>query len=143
MYLRIDGVPNNTVIWRTLYDQGTRWHQVTVQLGRITQPFQITLAKISLAVFDGVSALDDITFKNCSMPPAVAECPAQTHFHCRQSRACVENLQLCDLVDDCGDGSDEEGCCEWLLLLQMFCGGGKHSLHKALVRSFSAGYETD
>ncbi|KAG8009527.1 MAM and LDL-receptor class A domain-containing protein 1, partial [Nibea albiflora] len=108
MYLRINGT--NTVIWRTLYDQGTRWNQVTVQLGRITQPFQISLAKISLGVFDGVSALDDVTFKNCSMPPAVAECPSHTHFHCVHTKACVELLQLCDLVDDCGDGSDEEGC---------------------------------
>ncbi|XP_060920427.1 MAM and LDL-receptor class A domain-containing protein 1 isoform X3 [Labrus mixtus] len=110
MYLRIDGVPNNTVIWRTLYDQGPRWHQVTIQLGRITQPFQIALAKLSLAVFDGVSALDDVTFNNCSMPLAVAECPAHTHFHCTHSEACVEQLQLCDLEDNCGDGSDEEGC---------------------------------
>uniref|UniRef100_A0A3Q3M1K5 MAM and LDL receptor class A domain containing 1 n=1 Tax=Labrus bergylta TaxID=56723 RepID=A0A3Q3M1K5_9LABR len=110
MYLRIDGAPNNTVIWRTLYDQGPRWHQVTVQLGRIIWPFQIALAKISLAVFDGFSALDDVTFNNCSMPPAVAECPAHTHFHCTQSKACVEQLQLCDLEDNCGDGSDEEGC---------------------------------
>ncbi|KAM9839717.1 MAM and LDL-receptor class A domain-containing protein 1 [Aulostomus maculatus] len=110
MYLRIKGDQNNTVIWRTLYDQGTRWNQVTVQLGRITQPFQIALAKISLAVFDGVSALDDITFRNCSMPPAVAECPLDTHFHCVHTKACVEHLRLCDLVDDCGDGSDEERC---------------------------------
>ncbi|XP_026219478.1 MAM and LDL-receptor class A domain-containing protein 1 [Anabas testudineus] len=110
MYLRIKGGLNNTVIWRTLYDQGTRWHQVTVQLGRITQPFQISLAKLSLGMFNGVSALDDITFQNCSMPPAVAECPPQTHFHCVHTKACVERLQLCDLMDDCGDGSDEEEC---------------------------------
>ncbi|XP_060950156.1 MAM and LDL-receptor class A domain-containing protein 1 [Limanda limanda] len=110
MYLRINGSHNNTVIWRTFYDQGTQWNQVTVQLGRISQPFQISLAKISLGVFDGVSALDDIAFKNCSMPQAVAECPGRTHFHCERTRACVERLQLCDLVDDCGDGSDEEGC---------------------------------
>lgn len=118
MYLRING--SNTVIWSTLYDQGTRWNQVTVQLGRITQPFQISLAKISLGVFDGVSALDDVTFKNCSLPPAVTECPSHTHFHCVHTKACVELLQLCDLVDDCGDGSDEEGCCKCLFWLQIF-----------------------
>uniref|UniRef100_A0A3Q3ANM4 MAM and LDL receptor class A domain containing 1 n=1 Tax=Kryptolebias marmoratus TaxID=37003 RepID=A0A3Q3ANM4_KRYMA len=112
MYLRLKGVQNNTAIWTTLYDQGRRWNQVTVQLGRITQPFQIALAKISLGVFDGISAFDDVSFRNCSMPLAVAACPTDTHFHCVHTKACVEHLQLCDLVDDCGDGSDEEGCPE-------------------------------
>ncbi|XP_068160688.1 MAM and LDL-receptor class A domain-containing protein 1 [Antennarius striatus] len=110
MYLRINGVQNNTLMWRILYDQGARWKQASIQLGRITKPFQIALAKISLGVFDGVSAFDDVTFKNCSMPPAMAECPVDTHFHCLHTKACVEHLQLCDLVDDCGDGSDEEEC---------------------------------
>lgn len=113
MYLRFNEVQNNTVIWTALYDQGRRWNQVTVQLGRITQPFQIALAKISLGVFDGISAFDDVSFRNCSMLPAVAVCPTDTHFHCVRTKVCVDHLQLCDLVDDCGDGSDEEGCCEF------------------------------
>ncbi|XP_033935995.2 LOW QUALITY PROTEIN: MAM and LDL-receptor class A domain-containing protein 1, partial [Pseudochaenichthys georgianus] len=110
MYLRVDGERNQTVIWKTFYDQGSLWNLVSVQLGRITKPFQIALGKISLGVFDGVSALDDVTFRNCSMPPAAKECPAHTHFHCAESKACVEQMQRCDLTDDCGDASDEQGC---------------------------------
>ncbi|XP_061122045.1 MAM and LDL-receptor class A domain-containing protein 1 isoform X2 [Syngnathus typhle] len=110
MYLRIRGVQNNTVIWRTLYEQGSRWNRVSLQLGRITRPFQIALAKISMGVFDGISALDDVSFHNCSMPAAAVQCPPHTHFHCARTRACVDQLLRCDLVDDCGDASDEEGC---------------------------------
>ena len=30
-------------------------------------------------------------------------------FHCR-NKNCVSYLNLCDDINDCGDGSDEEGC---------------------------------
>ncbi|CAL8399617.1 unnamed protein product [Arctogadus glacialis] len=111
LYLRVSGSDNNnTVLWRAFNSQGPRWHRVEVQLGRIARPFHLLLAKLSMGMFDGVSALDDVAFRNCSLPPATETCPKAGQFHCARSRACVDHLQVCDLTDDCGDGSDEEGC---------------------------------
>ncbi|XP_030635015.1 MAM and LDL-receptor class A domain-containing protein 1 [Chanos chanos] len=112
MALHIDGMDKFTVLWRTLYHQGNVWHPVTVQIGRQTRPFQLSLAKLSLGVYDGISALDDITFHNCSLPLAQESCVDSSQFQCLTTGACVDRLQVCDLVDDCGDGSDESNCDE-------------------------------
>jgi hypothetical protein len=65
------GVDNIFVLWPTRYNQSNHWKHVKVQLGSINPPFQLSLAKINLGVFDRVSALDDICFQSCSLPPAV------------------------------------------------------------------------
>jgi Low-density lipoprotein receptor domain class A. len=40
-------------------------------------------------------------------------CPV-THFKCN-NHFCIPSDKVCNFVDDCGDGSDENKCCKWLI----------------------------
>ncbi|KAM9682891.1 MAM and LDL-receptor class A domain-containing protein 1 isoform 2-T2 [Dama dama] len=110
LQLHMENSSESTVLWRVLYNQGNQWSQAVVQLGRVTQPFHLLLHKVSLGIYVGVSAIDDIRFENCILPPPSKSCKGPDHFWCLHTRACVKKLQLCDLVDDCGDYTDEVDC---------------------------------
>uniref|UniRef100_A0A672TQ22 MAM and LDL receptor class A domain containing 1 n=1 Tax=Strigops habroptila TaxID=2489341 RepID=A0A672TQ22_STRHB len=110
MRLLVDGLKQPTVLWRAYYNEGDQWLKAVIQLGRLPHPFQFSLNKISLGFYDGVSAIDDITFENCALPPPALSCEGPNHFWCRDTKACIDSLLVCDLVDNCGDGSDEDNC---------------------------------
>ncbi|XP_071591185.1 MAM and LDL-receptor class A domain-containing protein 1 isoform X2 [Heliangelus exortis] len=110
MQLFVDGLKHPTVLWRAYYNEGNQWLQAVIQLGRLQHPFQLSLDKISLGFYDGVSAIDDITFENCALPPPALSCEGPNNFWCRDTKACIDSLLVCDLVDNCGDGSDEDNC---------------------------------
>uniref|UniRef100_A0A8C8BKF7 MAM and LDL receptor class A domain containing 1 n=1 Tax=Otus sunia TaxID=257818 RepID=A0A8C8BKF7_9STRI len=110
MQLLVDGLKQPTVLWRAYYNEGNQWLKAVIQLGRLPYPFQLSLDKISLGFYDGVSAIDDITFENCALPPPALSCEGPNRFWCRDTKACIDSLLVCDLVDNCGDGSDEDNC---------------------------------
>ncbi|XP_038445161.1 MAM and LDL-receptor class A domain-containing protein 1-like isoform X3, partial [Canis lupus familiaris] len=110
LQLHVEDSNDSTVLWRVLCNQGNQWSQATIQLGRLTQPFHLSLDKVNLGIYDGVSAIDDIRFENCTLSLPAESCEEPDFFCCRRSKACIEKLLLCDLVDDCGDHTDEVDC---------------------------------
>ena len=116
LQLHMENSHDSTVIWRVLYNQDKQWLEATIQLGRLSQPFHLSLDKVSLGIYDGVSAVDDIWFENCTLPLPAESCEGLDHFWCRHTRACIEKLWLCDLVDDCGDRTDEVNCGKFFLV---------------------------
>ena len=88
------------------------WRRAVVHLGRISSPFRLEFGgtKRSIGLDTFVIGVDDVRMRGCEFPPTSArsECGAN-EFRCER-RACVPLANRCDLIDDCGDGSDERNC---------------------------------
>ncbi|RNA19406.1 MAM and LDL-receptor class A domain-containing 2-like, partial [Brachionus plicatilis] len=90
-------------------DYGDRWTYVRIPIGRITNSFQFEIDGFRYNTNrDHDLAIDDFKLVNCEFPVPRPTCPSD-YFTC-QRKACVSQKQVCDLIDDCGDNSDELNC---------------------------------
>ncbi|KAL5006372.1 hypothetical protein ScPMuIL_015178 [Solemya velum] len=109
--LYLTQVANRTRLWRTFGDRNATWTTITVGIGRRSiNPFWLVFIK-TRNQHESVTAIDDVQFIDCSLSPPVnpANCSSTDKFLCA-NRACIDRNRVCDLVDNCGDQSDEQHC---------------------------------
>ena len=90
-------------------DFGDKWNRYLLPIGRVSKSFKLEFEGTRYGYdseFD--LAIDDIRLINCEFPTPRPTCPAN-YFTC-QRKACIAMNKVCDLVDDCGDNSDELNC---------------------------------
>ncbi|KAF4077069.1 hypothetical protein AMELA_G00203870 [Ameiurus melas] len=99
------------VVWRPESSSVRAWREGIIFLGRIPGPFEIQLHSRRQEGRSGDIAIDQLEFMNCALP-GIESCGVGL-FQCKLG-GCVEERAVCDGTDDCGDGTDEENCGEYM-----------------------------
>ncbi|XP_053334693.1 apical endosomal glycoprotein [Clarias gariepinus] len=101
-----------TVVWWPESSSVRAWREGIIFLGRIPGPFQIQLRSQRSNGRSGDIAIDQLEFMDCALPEGTGVCGLGL-FQCRLG-GCVDEHAVCDGTDDCGDGTDEEKCGEYM-----------------------------
>ncbi|XP_070565015.1 MAM and LDL-receptor class A domain-containing protein 1-like [Ptychodera flava] len=99
-----------TIMFSYYYSMGDQWNNMIVGIGKQTSQWQIKFRKMRYSNYNAATALDDLKFEKCAPPPPQGFCNTGSNFWCTRTRACISKSLVCDLEDDCGDGSDELNC---------------------------------
>src|SRR5699024_8458784 len=84
------------------------WQHATVYLGSYSSDFVVEFIGSSFRS-EHVLAIDNINFTGCAIPAGLSKgqfCPGQQVI-CPITRVCIDQSELCDFEDNCGDNWDE------------------------------------
>uniref|UniRef100_V5H852 Putative thyroid hormone-induced protein b n=1 Tax=Ixodes ricinus TaxID=34613 RepID=V5H852_IXORI len=110
LMMKVNGQQINIWSLRYVYpppDERTWWH-ARILLGRYAGDVKLYFVAFGWPWKEGYFAIDEINYAFCGLPPKVASCNVHK-FRCANG-ACISQLQVCNYVDNCGDGSDEVNC---------------------------------
>ena len=70
-----------------------------------------------------VVLIDDVSFVGCAklditlptVGPQKAKCNPHTQRRCKKDNKCIPLTQVCDYINDCSDGQDEQNCGRFLI----------------------------
>lgn len=68
--------------------------------------FQVMLRSKRGVSYMGDVVVDDVEFTDCA-PPIFSGRPCTKHEFACANGLCIPDYNLCDFIDHCGDGSDE------------------------------------
>ncbi|XP_035827018.1 MAM and LDL-receptor class A domain-containing protein 1 [Aplysia californica] len=104
-----------TEIWRSPSQADGHWHRANTYLGHIRERFTLRFRAKSSPLPDYQLGLDDIQLMYCNFPGKFIGPCRPTELKCSNSGYCLPADHICDLTDDCGDGSDESQCDAYIM----------------------------
>nr|XP_039272221.1 MAM and LDL-receptor class A domain-containing protein 2-like [Styela clava] len=123
VFLTLTTVGRTFPVWEHSQDEGDIWIQGNVFIGRVTQPFLLSFVGTRSASGPSDLAVDDISYTGCALPIPQTSCSSD-EYRCGNG-ACIPSAYVCDLTDNCGDGTDESSCSQYTTcdFEQDFCTG--------------------
>ncbi|CAN7938493.1 unnamed protein product, partial [Ixodes hexagonus] len=85
------------------------WKEAHVLIGRYSGNVQIYLSGYEWPMQLGYVAIDSIMYEECRLPKQKKDKCDNSEFRCGNG-VCIDKLEVCNFVDQCGDGSDEMNC---------------------------------